>query len=74
VIPECQTYGQPGSVNANAPVGSTIAFVMSGRRIPADRVACSMHREGADERRRVLLRIGPIDDPELDEHVPLRPT
>ena len=30
VIPECQTYGQPGSVNANAPVGSTIAFVMSG--------------------------------------------
>jgi CSLREA domain-containing protein len=30
VNPECQTYGQPGSVNANAPVGSTVAFVMSG--------------------------------------------
>jgi CSLREA domain-containing protein len=27
---ECQTYGQPDSVDASAPVGSTLAFVMSG--------------------------------------------
>jgi hypothetical protein len=30
VIPECQTYGQPASVNANAPVAATLSFVMSG--------------------------------------------
>ena len=77
VIPECQTYGQPGSVNANAPVGSTIAFVMSGTTDSSSTASlCSTctGEAGGTSVVESYFGIGSTDDPELDEHVPLRPT